>query len=87
MKIKGMSKYGVRLHDGRISNPPDDALVLPVSGAGWIAFGSSAGVSCGEAKGCSVDPSWGRYGYAGGVMDKADIRRLRDHLNTLLNSD
>lgn len=64
--------------------PSDGDLILEVPGAGWIAFGNNAGCRCGRATGCTVDPSWSQFGYSGGVMDRSDMRKLRDHLTELL---
>jgi hypothetical protein len=69
---------------GKRCIPPRNSIVFEVRGAGWIAFGANALSRTGKAIGCTVDPSWTKYGYSGGVMDRAEMIKLRDHLTAIL---
>jgi len=61
-------------------------LVIPVSGAGDIRFGTDSVMLCGQSVGLSVGVSWGSHGYAGGVIDATEVERLRDELSAWLES-
>ena len=78
--------YTVTNHLGLESRPRSTEHVFAVSGAGWIAIGATAKNRCGTAFGVSVECSWSKYGYSGGVMDRSDMARLRDLLSELLGS-
>ena len=58
-----------------------------VVGAGQLAFGNSAKNRCGGAVGVSADCGWSRWEFSGGVMDRSEMIRLRDHLDSLLNTN
>lgn len=75
------SKYAVKRHDGQISEPDPEAEVFEVVGAGFISFLTTTTARCGTAVGISVDTSWNKHGYCGGVMDVAEVFRLRDSLD------
>lgn len=81
-----MNQFAVTAHDGRLTQPSDDDNVFPVSGAGFVAIGPGRS-RCGGAWGISFDVSWSKWGYSGGVMDVADVIRLRNFLNRWLDSN
>lgn len=64
--------------------PPDGHVLFKVVGAGFLAISENIGHLCGDADGCSIQPSWSKYGYSGGVMDRKEMERLRDHLTVIL---
>ena len=77
--------YAVRYaNSDKLSHPPKDSAVFEIVGAGYIAFGSHTGCRCGKALGCTFDNSWNEWGYSGGVMDRKEMERLRDHLTAIL---
>lgn len=64
--------------------PTVGSFVLPVAGAGFFAIGPRS--ECGGSVGLSLDVSWGKHGYAGGVLDRSDVLRLRDFLSQYLDA-
>lgn len=58
-----------------------------VVGAGRVQLSDHAGRRCGQAVGVSFEVSWTKYGMCGGVMDRSEMRKLRDYLNELLDVD
>ena len=79
------SCYAVRIpNKNRLSNPPENSAVFEITGAGFIAFGSNTNHQCGKSIGCAFDNSWNEWGYSGGVMDRKEMERLRDHLTAVL---
>lgn len=56
-----------------------------VHGAGKIQVSTSAEWQTGGAHGFSIGISWGRYGYAGGVMSRDEALRLANHIQTILS--
>ena len=58
-----------------------------VVGAGRIKLGNNAQWQCGDAIGVPFEVSWTKYGMSGGVMDRTEMRKLRDYLNELLDVD
>ena len=58
-----------------------------VVGAGRVQLSGHAGWRCGQAVGVSFEVSWTKYGMSGGVMDRSEMRKLRDYLNELLDVD
>lgn len=65
-------------------NPPNDSTIFEVQGAGAIAIGNNLNWICAQAKGAQFEVSWSRSGFSGGVMDKKEMLRLRNHLNEVL---
>ena len=61
--------------------------LFEVVGAGRVQLSGNAGWRCGQAEGVAFEVSWTRYGMSGGVMDMAEMRKLRDYLNELLDVD
>lgn len=56
-----------------------------VQGAGFVRVGSNPYSRTGDAKGVHFSCSWGRAGVEyGGVMDRVEMERLRDHLDDML---
>lgn len=55
-----------------------------VDGAGVVQIGNSASCRCGQSVGVSIGVSWGTHGYAGGVMDRKEVRKMISHLQRLL---
>lgn len=70
----------------KTTEAPPDCTLFEVQGAGEIAFSNNIKHATGTASGCLVEPSWSAYGFSGGVMDRKEMKRLRDHLDALLNS-
>ena len=64
----------------------DSTEVFEVQGAGHVHVGKSPNSWCGTAVGFHVDVTWGKYGRAGGVMDRDEAKRLADHIYSLLGS-
>jgi len=60
-------------------------MEFEVTGAGSIRIEHDAISYSGGAAGLGVGVSWGRYGYIGGVLDAAEVRKLRDALNEWLD--
>ncbi len=62
-----------------------------VIGAGELKISGELEVSgpsrCGGARGVHIGVSWGRHEYAGGVMDKKEMRRLVECLQKYLEKD
>lgn len=58
----------------------DKCRKFNVAGAGKIEISKQIGWSCGDADGFHFGVSWGKYGYAGGVIDKAVAKKLADHI-------
>ena len=58
-----------------------------VQGAGIVRLECRTHISsCGTANGISVGVSWGKFGSAGGVMDKKDVKRLVKDLTCWLKN-
>ena len=57
-----------------------DSEFFEVVGAGKIQIGKLPDNECGDAKGFHVGVEWGNYGYAGGVIDKEEAKRLADFI-------
>ena len=51
-----------------------------VVGAGKIEIGNDPNSVCGNVEGFSIGVEWGAHGYAGGVMDKKEAKRLADFI-------
>ena len=65
----------------QIVNPVSiDSEFFEVQGAGKIQVGDSAECECGTAIGFHVGVEWGQWGYAGGVMDAKEAKRLADFI-------
>lgn len=64
-------------------NTGTNSPLFEVVGAGWIEVRRYVG-ACGSAVGASFGCSWGSHGYAGGVMDASEVRRLIAHLESVL---
>lgn len=76
-----------RLAPANYRDLPDiGSLSLLVSGAGFIEIGQRT-AWCGSSHGLSVYCSWSRHGYSGGVMDRAMLKELRDHIDAFLNGE
>ncbi len=75
------------LSDEKANHPRAGDFVLPVEGAGYLSFGKSLTWRCGRATGVSIDCSWTRWGFCGGVLDKSHVRLLHAYLTKLLEAD
>lgn len=62
-------------------------LVIPVSGAGDVKLETDSVNMCGSSVGLPIRVSWGSHGYAGGVIDAEEVRRLRDGLDEWLKTN
>lgn len=82
--MSSLEKYAVKDYRGRTSTPANDAELFEVVGAGYLAIHPHTTARCGSAVGLSLDCSWGKWGYAGGVLDVSEVRRLRDSLDAWL---
>jgi hypothetical protein len=58
-----------------------------IRGAGILKLGKYNIASTGAVTGFSFGVSWGRYGYAGGVLSNEEARRLAEHILSALNSE
>lgn len=66
----------------------DDAhFKVHIPGAGELEVGQHLQAHCGPAVGACFGVSWGKHGYAGGVMDISEVVKLRDHLNKLIKEE
>lgn len=65
-----------------ISNPESKLFYdfYPVSGAGELEFGKSCRGSTGQSIGFHIGVSWGRHGFAGGVLDRNDAKILAEKI-------
>lgn len=60
-------------------------MMFPVIGAGYLAIRFNYISHCGTAQGASVDASWSKYGYSGGVMEIEDMIELKKQIETYVN--
>lgn len=51
-----------------------------VAGAGKIQIGKNCLSRTGRSFGFSFGVEWGRFGYAGGVLDREDAKKLAEHI-------
>lgn len=51
-----------------------------VVGAGILEFGKNGKSLCGDKAGFSLHVSWGKYGYAGGIISREDALILANHI-------
>ena len=58
-----------------------------VVGAGQVQLSNVAGWKCGKTVGVSFNVSWTNHGMCGGVMDRSEMIKLRDHLNSLIDNE
>ncbi len=58
-----------------------------VEGAGELEVGDIGNSRCGKARGVHFGASWGQWGYAGGVMDAEEVRRMVRHILSLIGDD
>lgn len=64
----------------------DDELEhYAVAGAGTLEIGQPNSHT-GSATGLTIGCSWGRYGYAGGVLDWQEVEKLANFLNKQLSA-
>lgn len=75
----------IRDRDGYKSCPSIGSFVAHVRGAFNVEFEQTQAVHCGGAVGMSVNFGRTQYGYSGGVLDRTDVRRLRDFLTEWLD--
>ena len=61
-----------------------DGTAYRVAGAGNLQLRVNGVSSTGNAKGISIGVSWAQYGYAGGVLDIVEVRRIHDDLGKWL---
>lgn len=69
-----------RSSDNRPTYPSIGDLAIDVRGAWPIVFCQHQGSRCGGAVGMSIDFGQRQFGYCGGVIDRADVIKLRDYL-------
>ena len=67
-------------HD--VDTDQDD--VFNVEGAGRLQVSKTDHWQCGGNEGFSIGIEWGRYGYAGGVLSRAEAARLVKHIQSYL---
>lgn len=60
--------------------------VFEVIGAGEIRIGADAESICGDRAGFTFAVSWGKYGFAGGVLNRDQAKALAEHILSVLNS-
>lgn len=58
---------------------PEPRRFYKVAGAGEISL-SEWPSSCGNSAGISIGISWGKYGYAGGVLGYGEAKRMAEFL-------
>jgi len=66
--------------------PKDNRSLFPVTGAGIVSVSNSASASCGDTVGFSIGVSWGRHGYAGGVISRTEALKLAKHIIEACNA-
>lgn len=58
-----------------------------VEAAGEIEIGSGIHSMTGRAVGFHFGVSWGRYGYAGGILGRSEAKRLAEYILEQLNKE
>jgi len=56
----------------------DTYLFVTVNGAGQIQISKDDIWQCGGEKGFDIGVSWGKHGYAGGVIPRSEARNLAE---------
>jgi len=70
-----------------LSEKAEDFHYIDIAGAGRLRIGKKPNTSTINKTGFQLGVSWGRHGYAGGVLDREAAKRLVECINNALADD
>lgn len=66
------------MKDIGIAKPSDGSVLFEIIGAGFLEISEYCNAQCEGAKGFSIAVSWGKYGYAGGLLPIEAAKELAE---------